>query len=162
MELMNDEQLVWRGRPTWRSVITWYLKWLPLVVAPVVVIWLLGKVWDGAPMGKAWLVTIILALGFAGYDAIRRWATTYTVTTERLHIRRGIISRHEQSTRTERVQNLNTHQDPLERLLRVGDLDFDTAGAEAQEADFRFDGVSDPHEIARQLQPYLGHGPSGL
>jgi len=158
MDLMPGEEVIWRGHPTWRSVIMWYLKWIPICFLPVILAWLLGKVWDGSPLGKAWLLTIALLLVAAGYDAIMRWATIYTVTTQRLHIRRGLISRHEQSTRMERVQNLNTHQNPLDRVLGVGDLDFDTAGAEAQEADFRFDGVADPHAIAAALQPYLAHG----
>lgn len=158
MDLMHDEEIIWTGRPTWRSVILWYLKWMPVAFLPVILVWLLHKVWDGAPMGTAWLITIALALAFAGYDALVRHFTIYTATTQRLHIRRGIISRHEQSTRMERVQNLNTYQSPIDRLLRVGDLDFDTAGAEAHEADFRFDGIADPHEVAGILQPHFGHG----
>ena len=50
-----------------------------------------------------------------------------------------------QQTRIDRVQNVNTNQGPLERVLRVGTVDFDTAGTD--DSDFTFTGIADPHEI---------------
>ena len=50
-----------------------------------------------------------------------------------------------QQTRIDRVQNVNTDQGPLERVLRVGTVDFDTAGTD--DSDFTFTGIADPQEI---------------
>ena len=47
-----------------------------------------------------------------------------------------------QQTRVERVQNVNTDQSVLDRILRVGQVDFDTAGTD--DSDFTFRGVADP------------------
>ena len=58
---------------------------------------------------------------------VRRMATVYTITNRRLNIKRGIIARDIQETRLERVQNVSYSQTAFERMLNVGDVDFDTA-----------------------------------
>ena len=51
----------------------------------------------------------------------------------------------EQQTRIERVQNVNTSQSFLERVLGVGVVDFDTAGTD--DSEFRFVGIADPGSV---------------
>ncbi len=84
---------------------------------------------------------------------IRRLATTYTITNRRLTIDIGLLSRDLHQTRLERVQNVNTRQSLLERLLRIGSVDFDTAGESG--FDFTFAGVADPHGIVRTVDRAL-------
>src|SRR6202008_2937541 len=79
------------------------------------------------------LVEIALVI-VGGY--VWRMATTSTITNRRLHIKRGIVARKTQEARLERVQNVNTEQSVIERMLRVGTVDFDTAGADSD--GFRF------------------------
>jgi uncharacterized membrane protein YdbT with pleckstrin-like domain len=67
------------------------------------------------------------------------------ISTERLNIRTGILSKHVQQTSIDRVQNVNTEQTFLDRILRVGAVDFDTAGTD--DSDFTFRGVSNPTGI---------------
>ena len=76
---------------------------------------------------------------------IKRISTTYTITNQRLQIRRGIVSRKVQQARLERVQNVNTDQSVLERLLQIGKVDFDTAGT--TDSDFSFSGVAQPEKV---------------
>ena len=73
---------------------------------------------------------------------VKRLATRYVITSERLHIRRGILAKKTQETRIQRVQNVNTEQSFLQRILRVGTVDFDTAGTD--DSEFRFVGVATP------------------
>jgi uncharacterized membrane protein YdbT with pleckstrin-like domain len=86
------------------------------------------------------LFAIILGVGF-----LMRIATTYTITNHRLHIKRGIIARKTQEARLERVQNVNTDQGVLDRILQVGTVDFDTAGT--TDSDFAFRGVAQPEKV---------------
>lgn len=155
--MMAGEQVIWAGHPTWKGALGWYLRAVPVVLIPIVAVYVLRALdlGSGISIGKWWLITIGLLLIVLLIDMLRRWATVYTVTSQRLHIRRGILSRGEQSTRVDRVQNLNTYQTFIERLLNVGVLDFDTAGTGEHEANFEFRGVSDPHEIASRIQPHL-------
>jgi uncharacterized membrane protein YdbT with pleckstrin-like domain len=43
------------------------------------------------------------------------------------------------------VQNVNTNQSLRERVLRVGTVDFDTAGTD--DSEFRFVGISEPAHV---------------
>ena len=71
----------------------------------------------------------------------------------RFIIRRGILSKHVQQTRVDRIQNVNTDQRFRDRVLRVGTVDFDTAGTD--DADFRFVGISNPVRVARAVDVAL-------
>ena len=88
---------------------------------------------------------------------IKRITTHYTITTRRLHIKRGIISREIQETRLERVQNVNYDQSLLQRLLQVGDVDFDTAAGD--DYNFIFAGVANPDEVVEQVDRATHAGP---
>jgi uncharacterized membrane protein YdbT with pleckstrin-like domain len=79
----------------------------------------------------------------------RRVSTKYLITTQRLRISRGIVRRHVQETRLERVQNVNYQQGVLDRVLGVGTVDFDTAGTD--DAEFRFDWVNGPEKVVRAV-----------
>jgi len=71
------------------------------------------------------------------------------ITTERLHIRRGILAKATQETRIQRVQNVNTEQSFFERAVQVGTVDFDTAGTD--DSEFRFVGVATPSDVVRAV-----------
>jgi uncharacterized membrane protein YdbT with pleckstrin-like domain len=90
------------------------------------------------------VIGLTVLIGF-----IRRVSTTYTITDRRLNIKRGIVSREVQETRLERVQNVNYDQGVIQRILQVGDVNFDTAGS--GDYDFRFDGVADPGEVVQKV-----------
>jgi uncharacterized membrane protein YdbT with pleckstrin-like domain len=83
----------------------------------------------------------------------RRLSTTYTITSQRLSIRLGLLSRELHETRLERVQNVGTRQSLLERALGIGTVDFDTAGSAG--FDFAFHGVTDPQQIVRTVNDAL-------
>ncbi|MEA2146806.1 MAG: hypothetical protein QOG59_2393 [Solirubrobacteraceae bacterium] len=75
----------------------------------------------------------------------RRAATTYTVTSRRLVIERGLVRRDYQEAPLQRIQNVFAHQTIRQRLLRVGTVHFDTAAG--AEFDFCFRGVERPREL---------------
>jgi uncharacterized membrane protein YdbT with pleckstrin-like domain len=110
------------------------------------------------------LVTIVALVGVAltiliGF--IRRVATNYTITDRRLHIKRGIVSRTIQETRLERVQNVNYRQSVVQRLLQVGDVDFDTAAGD--DYNFVFFGVDEPADVVHMVDTATrGASPDGL
>ena len=61
----------------------------------------------------------------------------------------SIFAKKVQQTRIDRVQNVNTDQSVVERMLRVGKVDFDTAGTD--DSDFTFDGVSNPTRVVEAV-----------
>ncbi|MCB0882985.1 MAG: PH domain-containing protein [Thermoleophilia bacterium] len=157
MELHHNEQVLYAGRPSPRSSIGFYLTWGVLALLPGVLASVLDAsgVSTGLSVWTWWLITLVLVLAVVVRDLIRRYAVSYQVTTERIHIRRGILSRAEQSTDIDRVQNVNTRQTFLDRALGVGSVDFDTAGTNAADAAFQFDGIAHPAQVVSRLQGYL-------
>jgi uncharacterized membrane protein YdbT with pleckstrin-like domain len=140
VELHPGEQVVFEGHPSWRALLAFYLVGAVAAVAVAVVWALVGSAALAVVVGIA-LFALLVVVGY-----VRRMATRYLVTTQRLSIRRGLLSRHVQQTRIERVQNVNTAQTFLQRLLRVGTVDFDTAGTD--DSEFRFAGIARPDEIS--------------
>jgi uncharacterized membrane protein YdbT with pleckstrin-like domain len=143
MDLHPGEQLVFEGHPSWRAVLAFYLWGLVIVAAAVGI----GLLAGGAAIGVLAGVVVLALVVLVGL--VKRTATRYVITTERLHIRRGILAKKTQETRIQRVQNVNTEQRFLQRILRVGTVDFDTAGTD--DSEFRFVGVSDPDGVVRAV-----------
>jgi uncharacterized membrane protein YdbT with pleckstrin-like domain len=148
--LAPGEQVMFQGHPSWRSIISFYVKGLLMVLVVAFLVGLGTRIADGeANTGLVVLVAVagVAIVVLAGF--IKRITTHYTITNRRLHIKRGIIARDIQETRLERVQNVNYNQGPLERLLQVGDVDFDTAAGD--DYNFVFVGVADPAEVVERV-----------
>jgi len=139
MELHSGETAYFSGHPSWRGMFAFHAWGVlgSIVVGGIVIA--LGSTGVGILIAVAGsLLTILIGI-------VRRWATTYTITDERLIIEQGIVAKHMQQTRIDRVQNVNTNQGVFERVLRVGVVDFDTAGS--GDSDFSFVGVANPNEV---------------
>jgi uncharacterized membrane protein YdbT with pleckstrin-like domain len=143
MELHPGEQVVFEGHPSWRALLSFYLGGIAGAVAVAIVVGLLTSFLVGLLTGAV-LVAAVLA-----YGLFKRTATTYLVSTQRLYIRRGLLAKKVQQTRIDRVQNVNTAQSLRERLLRVGTVDFDTAGSD--DSEFRFVGIADPADVVQAV-----------
>ena len=104
------------------------------------------------------LVALVIA-----YNALQRYSTFYVVSTQRLSVRQGILSRREQTARFERIQNVSVSQTLLDRMLRVGSVQFDTAGTDTSDSNLDFAGISDPQELVRIVAQHShpGPGPTG-
>src|ERR1700716_4078769 len=124
MDLHPGEEIVFEGHPSWRGVLSFYLKGLGIAVLIGLIFFFAISTWVGIGAFAAIMVVVILV------GLVRRVATRYVISTERLNIRTGILSKHVQQTSIDRVQNVNTEQTFVDRLLRVGAVDFDTAGTD--------------------------------
>ena len=130
---------MFEGHPSWRGLLSFYVGAVAGALAVGVVVGLLGSTGAGIAVAAV-LVAVVLVVGF-----VRRMATTYLVTTQRLYIRRGILNKRSQQTRIDRVQNVNTKQTLIDRIVRVGTVDFDTAGTD--DSEFRFVGIAAPDHV---------------
>src|SRR5256714_3864525 len=160
--LAPGEQVMFQGHPSWRSIIAFYIKGLFVVLIAAFVVGIVTNIaGDSTDAGLVALVAVVgvAVVVLAGF--IKRITVHYTITTRRLHIKRGIISREIQETRLERVQNVNYDQSALQRLLQVGHVDFDTAAGD--DYNFVFAGVANPEEVVERVDraTHTVH-PSGL
>jgi uncharacterized membrane protein YdbT with pleckstrin-like domain len=151
MDLQQGESVIYEGHPSWRSILGFYiLGVLAVVLAAAAAAGISQIVEDEVKAGWVAIAAIgvfaiLLLVGW-----LKRISTDYMITNRRLIIRRGILSRHVDQTRIDRVQNVSSSQSVLERLLRVGTVDFDTASNEPENT-FSFRGVGDPQGVVRKV-----------
>ncbi len=144
------EQVFFHGHPSWLSMLDFHLKaFLAAILAGVLAGIVSALASSHAQVG--WVVVAVLAVlalallvGF-----VRRQATTYTITSHRLTVQLGLLSRELHETRLDRVQNVASRQSMFDRLLGIGTVDFDTAGGAG--FDFAFRGVDHPETIVRTV-----------
>ena len=125
MEMMGNEAMIWEGHPTWRAMLSFHIKWIAITIVVFGFLVLLDSIGVNLP-------------------------TQYTITTKRLNIRRGILSKTESSTNVDRIQNITVKQSPVDRIMKVGSIDFDTAGDEASDR-FSFHGVNNPQDLRERI-----------
>jgi uncharacterized membrane protein YdbT with pleckstrin-like domain len=144
VELRSGEHQLYQGRPSWRALMSFYVGGVILAALVLVVLGWLADSWPLAVVLAAIIVGVTLVVGY-----LRRVSTKYLITTQRLRISRGIVRRSVQETRLDRVQNVNYEQSVLDRVFRVGSVDFDTAGTD--DSEFRFEWVNAPEKVVRAV-----------
>ena len=143
MELHPGEEMVFDGHPSWRAILGFYLAGTAVAIGIGVIVKLVEDTGLGV-LVAAVLIGITIVAGL-----VKRIATVYTITDRRLNIKRGIIARNVQETRLQRVQNVNFTQSVYERLMQIGNVDFDTASTD--DSGFIFTGVAQPEQVVEKV-----------
>lgn len=155
------EQIVFEGHPSWRAILDFYIKGIAVTAVLVALVVLYGKtIGDEVSESTVAIVLIVGAAVTALAGFLRRVSTSYTITNRRLHIKHGIVSREVQETRLNRVQDVSYSQSVLQRLLHIGDVDFDTASNDP--TDFVFAGVGDPGGVVEAVHRVTGSEDTGI
>ena len=156
VDLQSGESVIYEGHPSWRAILSFYLKGA-LAGAVIAAIFVLAG--ESTATGVLVFAAVIGLTILAGF--VKRVATTYTITDRRLNIKRGIVSRKVQETRLQRVQNVNFQQSVYQRVMQIGDVDFDTAAGD--DYNFVFAGVAEPEDVVEKVDRATpGRGGSGL
>jgi uncharacterized membrane protein YdbT with pleckstrin-like domain len=156
MDVLSGENVVWKGNPSWKALLLYYVKWTLISLIPAIVWVAIDHVSDSPPSATIFFGVSLIALVLTYVVGwIKRATTRYSITDRRIHIRTGWISRQEHSTQLARVQNVNVSQRPFERILGIGTVDWDTAGTEESDSEFRFRGVDDPSALVRIVDERL-------
>jgi uncharacterized membrane protein YdbT with pleckstrin-like domain len=154
LNLSPGERVIFQGHPSWRAILGFYLKGVVAAAVAGAIAKLVGaSAFDVFLIVLAAIAVTVLA-GF-----LKRVATVYTITDRRLNIKRGIVSREVQETRLERVQNVNYRQSVYQRIMQIGDVDFDTAATD--DYNFVFVGVADPAEVVHAVDQATGAQAAG-
>lgn len=141
MDLNDDEHQIFSTSPSWRSQ---FGKHVVIVVGAI----LIGAILVLAvSTGVGLAVGIVGALLAVGVLWAERSRTTYLVTNQRIQVREGFLSKEVQQTRLDRIQNVTLDQSVADRLLRIGTVDYDTAGDDGSR--FRMTGVANPDALVR-------------
>jgi uncharacterized membrane protein YdbT with pleckstrin-like domain len=148
LNLHPGERVLFEGHPSWRAILGFYLKGALVAV----VLGVIANLVDGGATAFVVILVVLALTLLIGF--VKRVATTYTITDRRLNIKRGIISKEVQETRLERVQNVNYRQSVYQRLMQIGDVDFDTAASD--DYNFVFAGVANPSDVVEAVDKATG------
>lgn len=138
---MSESEQAIELRPAWRTYWQGLLFTLAALLASVILYFQddVGPPWF-ADMGASVLAIVGLVVGI--YTVAKRYSWKFTVEGERLFRHEGLIARNQQSIRLRDLRSVELDQSLLQRLFRVGDLAFYSAGS--AEAEVRFTGIYDP------------------
>jgi uncharacterized membrane protein YdbT with pleckstrin-like domain len=153
LNLSPGERVIFQGHPSWRAILGFYLKGILIAaIVGAIASFIVGN-------GTVFLIVLVIVALTVLIGFVKRVATTYTITDRRLNIKRGIVSREVQETRLERVQNVNFKQSVYQRLMQIGDVDFDTAAGD--DYNFVFAGVADPGDVVHSVDQATGANAAG-
>lgn len=126
--LTDDETIVAELHPHWRTL-------LPVGLWTILAAGALWVTIANLESGGRWIVTGVIVLGWLILSlppAVNRRFMVYVLTTERIIVRSGILSRSSVEIPLDSIQNVNFEQNPFERLLRYGDVRLESAGEGGQ------------------------------
>lgn len=153
--LAGGEDVEVHEHPHWRTLVRPVLVLLAVVAA----VGFLGAVVSGT----TWASTGWVVLAVLGGAAVLRWTvvpvlrwrtTHFVLTTGRVLVREGILSRSGIDVPLDRVAGVQLRRSPLERLLGSGTLVIDAGSDEPLE----FDDVPGVERVTAELHRLLGAG----
>lgn len=157
-DLLPNEEVILSRHQHW-SVLIGPLA-APVVVAIVALIlgWVLIKRTETRALV---FLGVLLVLAVYANIAILRWrARRYVLTSQRILLMAGLMSRLSKSIFLDRVQDVTTYQSFWARLWGFGNLEVEAAGRDAREMLFH---IPNPNEFRNalfvQVQHYRGPTP---
>jgi len=129
----GDEQVVLLLRPHWKTLVTPVLVAVIVVIAALIVEVIINSGKYAAIEHLVVGVVAILALMLWLIGPLLRWRmTTYELTTRRLQIRHGVLTRRGRDIPLARINDVSFEKGLLDRVLGCGRLVVESAGEHGQ------------------------------
>jgi membrane protein YdbS with pleckstrin-like domain len=131
--LSDDEQFVLRLHPHWKTLLKPFFL-LALVVAAAIVVLLLIPAGSGAATARdaVGLLVLVAVIVWCVLPLLRWKTTSYELTTRRLRLRQGILTRTGRDFPLARISDVSFSRGPVERLVGCGRLIVESAGEHGQ------------------------------
>jgi uncharacterized membrane protein YdbT with pleckstrin-like domain len=126
--LTHGEQLVIRLHAHGKTLVRPALVLLLIVAAAIAVSLLLPNGVTGVVRLVLGIVALLAALIWVGIPIVRWRTTVYEVTTRRLRLREGIVSRSGRDFPLNRISDVSFSQDLLDRMFGCGRLIVESPG----------------------------------
>ena len=143
-------RLLWKGRPShWYYVARYVLVGLMLLAAMIIA---------AAQVAPEYVPPIIIGVALILLLAaiIERISTHCTVTTQRVVLRTGLLSRSVKDIPIRSIREIQLKQGIIERLVNIGSVGFATAATAGVEVVFR--GIPAPLKVKELVRKYSASG----
>lgn len=127
--LVEGERFVLQLHPHWKTVLRPLLILVLIVLVLAVLLALLpwGGAYDTARIALG-VVALVVALIFTGVPLLRWRTTSYELTTRRLRLREGILSRKGRDFPLMRISDVSFSHGLIDRILGCGKLTVESQG----------------------------------
>jgi uncharacterized membrane protein YdbT with pleckstrin-like domain len=127
--LAEDEQSVLLVHPHWKTVLRpLFIGVVTVAAALALVVVIPSNSGSGAERLAVLAVAIIILLVWVMVPILRWRTTTYELTTHRLRLREGVLSRKGRDFPLARISDVSFQHGPIDRLLGCGKLIVESAG----------------------------------
>ena len=151
----GTETDIWTGRTHWQHYSGRLALWLIGNLAVIVlVIWLARRIeWLTFKAGFAIVAVILVVSGLE--MVVRRVFLNilrhrYRLTTQRLFIERGILSRTIDQTELIRVDDVRLHKSFLDRVFKLGSVAV--VSTDATDREIVIEGIAEPEKVAEAIR----------
>ncbi|HUN80913.1 MAG TPA: PH domain-containing protein [Phycisphaerae bacterium] len=142
------EKDVWAGRPAWRAA---YGSWFLWAVLSLVVLYAAHRFeWSDGIHKAIWLLIALGALYVFVRQAMISMGQRYRITTQRLFIERGMLSRVTDQMELVRVDDVRVRQGIIDRMVNTGDIEV--IGSDKTDVDTHLEDVSSPNDVAEAIR----------
>ena len=131
--LSEGEHFVLRLHPHWKTLLRPFFILLVILAAAITALVMLPSGRSAGVARDAIGIVVFLAVIIWGVIPLLRWQTTsYELTTRRLRLREGILSRTGRDFPLTRISDVSFSHGPIDRLLGCGKLIVESAGEHGQ------------------------------
>ena len=142
----NEEDL-WQGRASWKSIYASLLLWLLITLVVTLGI---GFISNWKYTNWALGVCGLYLLYLLGRHAYQVWSVSYKLSTQRLFIRRGILTQTVDQTELMRVDDVKITQTLIERLVGIGLVEV--MASDRSDASLFIRSIADPEQVAEHIR----------
>jgi len=146
------EQEVWGDRPSWRSDYGLFAAWA--LASAVILGWTLKNYETGSPaMSLALLAVLGSGVVLVVRESLLVLSLRYRLTTQRLFIHRGLITREIDQMELMRVDDVRVRQGLVDRLVNTGNIEIISTDATDKAVTLR--SISNPAAVAEALRRHV-------
>jgi uncharacterized membrane protein YdbT with pleckstrin-like domain len=146
--LTSDERIIWKGHPS-----IWLVSWMITISVGIIGLGVIAFLLFENILRLLAIIPIAIGIVFIVRAYLSHWSVYYILTTEEVYKKTGLLSRSVINIRLDRIQNTSFTQSFIERLMKYGTIEIDTAGTGGTELVLY--AVPKPEEVNGQLTEQL-------
>lgn len=143
IELMPDEKMILASNPHWFYFWKQVAAAVGIVGLVLLLVWLEDG-WANTVIGWAALIAFIVLVADILFEFVQWKTTRFAITDQRVAYQSGFVRRRGVSIPLNRINNVNSEQSIIGRVLNNGVVTIESAG---QTGDSVFENIPDPEKV---------------